>query len=72
MPRHFKANNSFSLRGNVEGCYGRLCLCPDCLLPAVGCFSYGINLAMHVLGKFVKVLVVLGTIEHIRLRSGTL
>ena len=38
----------------VEGCRRGLCKHPDCLLLAVGCFLYGIDLAMHVLGKLLR------------------
>ena len=43
-----------SIAAPVEGYHGRLNLYPDCLLPAVGCFSWGMDLAMHALGEFVK------------------
>ena len=46
---------------SVEGYCGGLCLYPECFLPAVGCSSWGIDLAMHVLGKFIKGLVVFST-----------
>ena len=51
----------------VEECYGRFCLHPDCLLLAVGCCSWGINLAMHVPDEFAKEIVVFSTIMCIRL-----
>ena len=51
----------------VEGCYGGLCLYPDCWIYAVGCFSWGIDLAMHVLGKFSMGLVISSTKVGIRL-----
>ena len=46
-------------RGDIEGCFSGICLCTDYLLPAVRCCSWGMDLAMHDLGQFVKGLVVL-------------
>ena len=68
----FKSDNSLLLRGNVEGCYSRLCFHPDCLLPAVGCSSWDMDLAVYVLGKFIKGLVLFSAAEHIKLPFGTL
>ena len=67
IPWHFQMDDSLLMRGNVEGYCGRLCLHPDCLLAAVGSFSCGMVLAMHVSGEFVKRLVVSGTVACIRL-----
>ena len=67
MPLHFKSDDSSSLRGNVEGLYGRLCLCPNCLLPAIGCSSSVIDLVMHVSGEFEMGLVVSGAVACTRL-----
>ena len=43
--------NSFINLVCVEGHYSRLCLHPGYLLPAVGCSSWGIDLAVHVSGS---------------------
>ena len=72
MLQYFKLDNSLSLRGNVERHCSGLCLHPKCLLPVLGCSSWGTGLAMHVLGKFLKVLVVYGAIEHIKIPSETI
>ena len=42
-------------------------LCPDYLLLAVGWSLYGMDLAIHVSGKFIKELVGISTAEHIKL-----
>ena len=52
---------------HVEGCYGRHCLHPDCLLLFVGCSSHGMDLAMHVFDEFGGRLVVSVTAECIGL-----
>ena len=53
--------------GGVERCFGRLYLCPDCLFHAVGCSVGGMDLIAHILGEFVRRLLVIGAAVHIRL-----
>ena len=69
MPWCFKLDKSLSPKGNIEGQYGGLCLCPDILLTAVGCSSWGMvwYLAMHILGEFEMGLAVCGTRVCMRL-----
>ena len=67
MLQLFKFKDSLSLRGNVKGHYGGLFLHPNCFLHAIGCFSWGIDLAMHVLGEFARGLVVSVAAAYIRL-----
>ena len=52
---------------HVEGCYGGICLYADYLKPALGCSSWGMDLAMYVSGKFVKGLVIFASEQSIRL-----
>ena len=61
MPRCFKLDNGLLPSGSIEGCHGKLYLHPDCLILAMGCSSWGMDLAMHVSGKFVRGLVLLGS-----------
>ena len=66
MLRFFKSDDSSSVRKNVEGCQGRLCLLLDFLLLAERCSSKCIDLAMCVLGGFAKGLI-FGAAMHFRL-----
>ena len=52
---------------HIEGCCGELFLNPYCLILAVVCPLWGINLAIHVSDEFARVLVVLNAAVHIRL-----
>ena len=61
----FNLVDSLSPRGNVEGCSNGLCLYLDCLLHAMGCSSGGIDLAMHLSGKFARGLMVFGAKVYI-------
>ena len=68
MLQLFKLVNSSSLRGSVEGCHGRLCVYPACLIYSIGCCVHGMDLAMHGSGEFSGVFVVLGIAACIKLR----
>ena len=56
----FTNYKSMPLQLHVEGSHGRFCLCSDCLLYAAGHSLWGIKLAIHILGKHSRQLVVFG------------
>ena len=60
------------LKVPVERHHSGPCLYPDCLLPAVGCSSRGMDLDTHVLGNFIRGLVIFRASECIRLPFGTI
>ena len=66
MLQGFKSDDSSSPRGSVEGCYSGIFLNLNCLLHDFRYSFWGIDLAMHVLDKFARGLVVSSATAHFR------
>ena len=63
----FKSDDSLLSGGSVEGHHRGLFWCTDCLLHAIECSLWGMDLATYVSGKYTRGLMVTGATVCIRL-----